>query len=157
MNIELLIKIKTYLDYNKESGLFTWKVPRNRAVVAGDVAGTYCRGYIQIKVLGKVYRAHRLAWLFVYGYLPNKDIDHINGNKADNKISNLREVTHIQNCGNQTKVRSKSGFLGVCRHSGGFTATIQQDGKKKYLGFYKSAEEASIAYQEAKNAYLSRF
>lgn len=99
--------LKELFDYNPDTGLFTWKVAKARRIKAGDVAGNLNNtGYIHIRVDGKNYQAHRLAWLYTHGKFPDNCIDHINGIKDDNRISNLRDVTTQEN--NSTLLAKKN-------------------------------------------------
>jgi len=109
---ELLVKI---LDYNKDTGDFIWKIDRTGGTKAGDVAGFYRKadGYHQIKFDGTSYLSHRLAWLYVYGSWPKEYLDHINQNKRDNRIVNLREATSVENHRNvPMQKNNKSGVVG---------------------------------------------
>ena len=148
-------KLMEILSYDYDSGNFTWKSPTNRSIRVGDIAGTVTdMDYIQIGVLGKLYLAHRLAWLYVYGYFPT-EIDHINRNKADNRILNLREVTHSENQKNQ-KMNSKntSGFTGVYKHRNGkWVAQIQVGGKSINLGYFHKIENAVATRKNAEIKY----
>lgn len=143
------------LTYNLETGLFEWRANKVRAKV-GAIAGTkHSRGYWQLRVDGKNYLAHRVAWVMTYGRwpLPGLDIDHINGNRMDNRIANLREVTRSQNMENQKAARrnSSTGFLGVLRNHNRFAAHIRARGVTHYLGTFDTAEEAHRAYLAAKS------
>ena len=143
------------LDYNADTGVFLWKQNKKRAK-AGDVAGTaHLRGYWQITVDRQPYLAHRLVWLFVYGRLPEAhlDIDHVNGDRRDNRLCNLREVTRSQNMQNQRKARgnSSTGFLGVLKNHKRFASHIRADGVTHYLGTFDTAEEAHAHYLKAKS------
>lgn len=143
------------LHYDKSSGVFTWKDSRNPGIPSGSKAGTVgANGYVQIKVDGRLYQAHVLAFLYVTGEFSAHSIDHINGSKADNKWVNLREATHSQNLQNQRCAHrgTRSGFLGVSVHraSGKFQATIVLNGKQSYLGLFERAESAHAAYVAAK-------
>ena len=106
--------LKKYLIYDPETGVFKWKIARQRIKV-GDVAGTLrSDGYIQIKLFNKLYLAHRLAWLYVNGEFPEDSMDHINGIKNDNRVANLRAVTHTENMRNRSLQSSNtSGHTGV--------------------------------------------
>lgn len=119
----------------------------------GKRAGTLNRlGYVQIKMDGRLYLAHRLAWFLHYGYLPAKQIDHVNGNKADNRISNLRLASGSENLRNRGKpCNNTSGYKGVSwiAHYQKWQATIKFDGKNKYLGRFATREEAAEAYSKA--------
>jgi hypothetical protein len=122
----------------------------------GTTAGSKTkRGYIEITVDGGRYWAHRLAWLYVNGDLPAGDIDHINGNRADNRISNLRDVPHVVNAQNRTRANrsNKSGVLGVWLHQRGYWgACIQAAGARHHIGYFPTKEDAQAAYLSAKAA-----
>jgi hypothetical protein len=146
-------ELKNLLDYCPESGIFRWKVS-NKNVKLGQVAGCSTDGRILIGINKSLYKAHRLAWLYVYGELPDLQIDHIDGNEANNRIANLRLATNAENGQNKKKARrdSQTGLIGVTLHkrSGLFRATIQVEGKRQSLGYYKTAEEAHQAYLKKK-------
>lgn len=141
-------------DYNSNTGIFTCKVRTGGTSRIGGVAGgVNARGYVEMRVDGRTMKAHRLAWLYVYGELPTFLIDHINGQKSDNRICNLRHVLPDVNQQNQraAKGNNKSGLLGVSiRKKGGFEAGIRVGGKRHYLGLHWTAESAHAAYVEAK-------
>lgn len=147
MNQQIL---KELLNYNPDIGIFTWANDR-KCVKAGTKAGTITnQGYVRIKILDKVYMAHRLAWLYVYGKLPNDMIDHINHDKADNRIENLREATNQQNQFNKPKSKySKSNYKGISFHkkSNKWLAQININKVNTYLGIFDTEEEAALAYQ----------
>lgn len=119
----------------------------------GKLAGTVNRlGYAQIKVDGQLHLAHRFAWFLHYGEWPKGQIDHINGNKADNRITNLRVASGSENLRNRGKpANNTSGYKGVswiARYRK-WQATIKFDGKNKYLGRFATREEAADAYGKA--------
>jgi hypothetical protein len=123
--------------------------------VLGSVAGSKnWAGYILIPVNRATWRAHHLAWLYVYGRLPAQELDHVNGVPSDNRIANLREVTRAQNVQNQraAQKRSKSGFLGVshCPLTKRWRARICTNGVQRMIGRFNTPEEAHAAYVEAK-------
>ena len=141
------------LNYDCATGVFTWK-PR-RGVKAGVPLGTdNGHGYKRITVLGKSYYAHRLAWLYMHGEIPDCQIDHIDGNKANNSISNLRKATPSQNQHNHciAQSNSKSGIQGVSWHKKArkWQSHIKINGEKKYLGLFYSKYDAKNAYEEIK-------
>ena len=149
-------KLKEVLHYDPTTGIFTWiKSPRSSWVgkQAGYIHTTL--GYVYINVFGKMYRAHRLAWLYMIGCFPIDDIDHKNGKRSDNKFENLRDVTRSINMQNQRKTRSKngSGYLGVHKNRKSFHAKIKIDGKQIHLGTYKTPKLAYSAYLKAKREF----
>lgn len=154
-------RLKFLLNYNSDTGVFTWARRTSTRVNIGDEANNRDEdGYIRIRVDSVCYRAHRLAWLWVYGVLPNKenDLDHINGIVDDNRISNLREVTHLVNLQNQRKAhkRSKSKVLGcspIAKYPGKYRVRLSIDGRVKWIGVFDSLDEAEKAHLEAKRKY----
>mgnify|MGYP003436841256 FL=1 len=147
------------LFYNSETGIFYWKNTELVSwVVRGKEAGTISQsGYrnINVKYGGKpkIFKAHRLAWLLTYKYFPEAHLDHINGDKLDNRICNLREVTVKQNMQNLRKANrnNKLGVLGVSYDKyRKYVAAIGINGKVKVVGRFDTLEEASNAYILAK-------
>lgn len=143
------------LSYEPETGDFRWKVDGFRRG-PGKLAGTLQKtgsaaGYTYITVAGHKYRAHRLAWFYVYGVAPGL-IDHIDGNKSNNSIRNLRVTTQRQNCYNTKRSsRNKSGHKGVCwdKSKGKWMASIRLScGKQKTIGRYDSKDDAAAAWRE---------
>lgn len=153
-----LEKLREDIGYNPETGKLTWKVskPGNKRV--GSLVGSLRKdGYIHVTYCKRLYYAHRLIWFLVYGVLPVNYIDHINGNRNDNRLSNLRDVTRQENMHNQRNKskNNKSGYRGVSRNSasGKWVAQIEINNEGKYLGLFLTAEEASEAYEAAKLIY----
>lgn len=142
-------RLKEVLDYAPETGVFTRKVS---GAVAGGNDG---RGYVRLRVDGKKYKAHRLAWFYVYGTWPNGQIDHINRVKSDNMITNLRDVDNSCNKMNNYLARKDNaiGVLGVSRRKCGYVARITSNGETITLGTFKCVSDASDAYLEAKKIY----
>jgi hypothetical protein len=146
-------KIRDLLNYEPLTGVFTWKVRRGGKAVAGSTAGRLDRcGYSVIRIDGRCMMAHRLAYLYIHGVLPELEIDHINGIRSDNRIENLRLATRSENQQNlrQPRQNNKSGFLGVHLLKGKYVATIVRDKKSKYLGSFDDPESAHKAYINAK-------
>lgn len=140
--------VKSAFEY--KDGHLYWKIDRSDKVKKGKLAGTNRNGYIQIIYKTKTYLAHRLIYFMHYGYLP-KYIDHINGNRSDNRIENLRGCTQHQNLLNR-KPFGKSKYKGVYltgRKTIKYKSQIMLDGKLNYLGTYKTEEEAANAYNGA--------
>lgn len=149
------------LDYNPETGEFTWKNPSSYQMHPGDKAGTLnASGYILICINGIRYKAHRLAWFYHYGEWPSDEapqIDHINGNKADNRISNLRCATRVKNSRNHKgRSTNTSGCTGVSfKKSNGKWQAVIGDGHGKYklLGYFLNYEDAVNARKQAEKEY----
>jgi hypothetical protein len=144
--------LRTFLDYDKETGVFTWRVQRGRSTQVGTVAGYLVKGYVKIKLFGKIYFAHRLAWLYVNGVWPDDQIDHINCVRDDNRFCNLREATGSLNLQNQRRPNNdnSSGYLGVARNRGKWRARIGLNGTNINLGIFTTPEAAHEAYVSAK-------
>lgn len=144
--------LKTF-DYDLETGVFTWKSPpKHRASYAGQPAGGKAEGYVVLQILRHRYRAHRAAWFFVYGDWPKHEIDHINGNRSDNRIANLRDVPRGINAQNQRgpSKNNRLGVKGVQPCGTKFAAQIHTKGETRYLGTYPTASAAHEAYLAAK-------
>lgn len=146
--------LKELLEYNSETGIFTWKKFQNGRAVSGSVAGCVSGGYVHIKVCKERFTAHRLAWLYMTGSFPSGHIDHIDMDRSNNRIVNLRDSTRSENGQNRVRAQSNnsSGFLGVYKkkNSKKWCAQIVVSKKNKFLGVFDTAEEASKAYLNAK-------
>lgn len=145
-------QVMAALNYDPATGIFRRRAASGGAS-AGSVAGTFDgRGYRQIRVAGKKYLAHKLAWIYVYGEWPSKHLDHVNRIKDDNRISNLREVTRSQNGQNRgIQKNNTSCYRGVCWDTGimRWRARIGLNGKRTFLGYFDTAEAAYEAYKAA--------
>lgn len=153
------IELKKILSYDKETGLFAWKSnpsPFSRVKIGG-IAGCYHKeGYIVIGINNKSYNAHRLAWLYTYGSFPPEQIDHINHNRSDNRLENLRSVTNQENAMNRSKHKlNKSGVTGVSwsKSYKRWIGNITIDGKRIYLGNFVSFSDAVDARKNAEVLY----
>ena len=153
-------RLREVLNYNQETGVFTWAVSHGWRSKVGSVAGgPHSRGYKDVRVDMKRYLQHRLAWLYIHGRWPANEIDHINGNRDDNRLCNLREATRSQNSRNSRKHNHNThGFKGVGIHDPGYwTANIRVNGKSKYLGRFKDPKIAHGAYARAAKKYFGEF
>lgn len=148
------------IDYNKDTGELFWNHMANKRV-RNKPANTIDRqGYVVVRLDGKYCLGHRIAWFKHYGVWPEGQIDHINGIKHDNRISNLRVATHSQNCWNKPKQSNNtSGFKGVTFHKTTckYHARICANKKSISLGYYQTAEEASNAYVKAAGELHGQF
>jgi len=145
--------VRHALNYNPDTGEFTRAVSTGPNCRVGAVAGSIDRqGYRRISLLGKLRAAHQLAWLTHYGTPPGADIDHINGNRSDNRIANLRLVDHSTNLENQRSARSdnKLGVLGVRKRNSRFEARIWVKGKAQFIGTFDTCSAAEEAYKAEK-------
>ena len=136
------------LDYSPINGLFRWKIEPTKKIKIGDIAGYKNEGYVQIRINGQLHRAHRLAWLYVKGYLPENDIDHIKGIKDDNRIRKLREISrscNLRNTGNRKN--NISGIKGVSwlKSRNKWRSVVMVHQKYKHLGNYTDFDEAVCA------------
>lgn len=149
-------RLRELLHYDPETGAFTWRSNRTPRIRAGAVAGhRHPLGYWTLSVDGKRYYGHRLAWLHYYGEWPTNCVDHINGDGLDNRIANLRDITHKENIQNQrraAKNNESSGILGVgwFEPRQKWRAQIGHDGRSIHLGYFDTADEARTYYLVAK-------
>jgi len=153
-------RLKEVLDYNQDTGVFRWKVSRGRYSKVGVTAGSPTKaGYIYISVDGVKRGAHRLAYLYIHGYIP-REVDHRNNIKHDNRIDNLRAATHSQNAANSGIYSSNtSGYKGIYFSTkvGKWHARISVDRKVLHLGFFTNILDAAAAYKVASAKYFGEF
>lgn len=152
-------ELKSRLHYDPRTGIFTWiKMSAKNQLKIGDIAGsvkvnkTSGKKYRHIKINGKLYKAHRLAFIWMAGKLPAEEVDHADGDGLNNIWENLSQATHQENCKNhRLRKDSTSGFVGVCWHirDNNWSAYISIDGKRKYLGYFGDKSEAIAARQAA--------
>jgi len=153
-------RLDAVLEYSPDTGVFIWKAGtyarRKVGIIAGGIKPI---GYRVIGVDGKYYGAHRLAFLAMTGAWPTLMVDHIDGNKENNKWSNLRDVSCSVNQRNRHRARKDSayGMLGVSKSLNKFKAVIRSPGKQHYLGTFSTKEEAQTAYLNARNEICKEF
>lgn len=157
---EVLKEALARLIYDKTTGVLTWgSVGGNRTDRLGKIAGRIeANGYWYVKLKNKQYLAHRLIWLMTFGKWPDDTIDHINGICTDNRIDNLRDVTHSVNNKNRHRARkdSISGVIGVTKDGEFWRPYVYENGRKKLVGgggfkSLDSAHKARIQYLEQLN------
>jgi hypothetical protein len=149
--------LRAVLDYDPETGIFTFKVRLSRRVRVGQQTSKTrdSGGYLGVGIDGRRYRLHRLAWLYVHGVWPTHEGDHWNGIKTDNRIDNLRDATRAVNSQNTRRAAShnKSGLQGVWSpgpRSKKFSSYIIANGIRRRLGSFDTAEAAHAAHIAAK-------
>jgi hypothetical protein len=154
-------QLKTLFTYFPASGNFYRKTSPCNSVKRGDKAGgKHMDGYHYIRFQGKPVGSHRLAWLFMYGEWPSEKVDHINGDKADNRIENLRLATQSENQLNRKRCsRNTTGVKGVAVHSasGKYQVTLTVEGKKKHFGLFEDLETAELVARGAREKYHGEY
>ncbi|AUR97566.1 AP2/ERF domain protein [Vibrio phage 1.242.O._10N.261.54.B2] len=145
--------IKEHVNYNRDTGVLTWRKNFFKTKVDSEVGSVSNLGYRKFGLSGTTYLSHRVVWAIHYSEQPPEIIDHINGNRLDNRIANLRSSDHTENAENQRKaMRSNktSKYLGVSKFKGRWRARIKARGKYIFLGYHETEEQARDAYLDAK-------
>ena len=154
-----LSELKNLYDFDPGTGVFSRRISTTRAK-AGSFGSVNDQGYVVLFLNGCSVRGHRTAWFYFYGEWPKSNLDHINGNRSDNRICNLREASHQQNMKNR-KIRldNSCGYKGVGpnKHCKTWRARITVNGRPINIGHFKSKEEARDAYIEAAKKYHGEF
>jgi len=154
-------ELKSYLSYDKETGIFIRiKTTSNRSKINSVAGNVRPDGYMEVKVAGNAYLQHRLAWLYEYGVWPSKMLDHINGVRNDNRIENLREVDFRENTYN-SKIRSdnKSGVRCVSWNNRQkcWEVRMKVDNKLKYFGNYKDLQDAKAKSEQIRKRHHGEY
>jgi hypothetical protein len=143
-------RLREVVKYDAETGEFTRLLRTAQRHQVGDRADLLggSHGYRAVCIDGKKYLAHRAAWLYVHGEWPKGQIDHINADRKDNRLCNLRDVTPSVNAQNKRRAEkgNKSGFLGVYPHQGKWRARVVLRGRTHDAGCHGTPEEAHAAY-----------
>jgi hypothetical protein len=151
--------LKEILHYDPETGIFKWLVHKGSRALVGAIAGTIKpNGYLHINIDRKTYLNHRLAWLYVHSTWPQYEIDHIDGDKINNRLANLRDATRKQNAENQKLlIINTSGYRGVSwsKREKKWRAELKNDGKKMHLGYYEKLEDAALAARKAREKFFT--
>lgn len=144
--------------YDPETGRITRLASKRTDRIGPTPEIVTGNGYVVVYAYGRLFRAHRIAWVLMTGEWPEADVDHINRDRADNRWANLRAATRAQNLRNASvKVNSATGIKGVARKGERFLAYIRQDGKKRHLGSFGTADEARAAYMAAASSASGQF
>jgi hypothetical protein len=155
-------RLRELLHYDPATGIFRWLQPQSRRVKAGEIAGGVPGqgGYYRIGIDGQRYYAHRLAWLYMTGEWPSRQVDHRDTDSGNNAWGNLRLATQGQNnCNAPKRSHNKTGYKGVSysKSNRGFIAWIRANGVQHYLGTFPTPEEAHAAYCEASKRLHGEF
>lgn len=151
-------RLRSVLDYSPETGAFIWRKVSAGTRIESGVAGSPAIGgrYVSITIDQKPFLAHRLAWFYVYGEWPKGEVDHIDGCGTNNRIGNLRAVSHavnMQNIRGKTAKNKSSDLMGVSVSPiGRITSSLTASGKSHYLGTFETEQDAHDAYISAKRA-----
>ncbi len=147
--MKLNYKIAKSIFIYRPDGTLIWKVKPSNNVKLGAIVGTlFNTGYVRTSYKKVFYYVHRIVWLLHHKKFPNGIIDHINGNKTDNRISNLRVCTHREN-GSNRKIHREGKLVGCSKHGDKYQAQIQINGQYVYLGLFATENEAVEKYQDA--------
>lgn len=144
------------LDYDDKTGLFTWRVsPGGPSKLGTPVGSVSSDGYLKIMLDGRTHSAHRLAFLYMTGFWPAGEVDHRDGDRLNNRWSNLRDVAHQTNAQNRRTSGNAVGLLGVSKHhrSERYRATLRVNGRNMRLGWFATPEEAHQVYVNAKRKF----
>lgn len=147
--------------FEHRDGKLYWKKvahPNKQYLVGQEAGSIHKTGYRHVTWLGKIHKVHRLIFILVHGYMP-KEIDHINGDRADNRIENLREVTRSENQYNKSAQRNRSGYRGVTWHqkSNKWAVRVMKDGKSRSFGYFDDLEFAGFVAEEARRKLYGEF
>jgi len=160
MKIETQAQLKSILAYDPQTGLFQWIEKKGLRLPSRAAGSRDPRGYIRIGYKGERYWAHRLAWLYVHGEFPPEDVDHINRDRSDNRICNLRLASRNMNNGNTGKWRTNtSGYRGVSwdKRALKYECYIWKLDKKHHLGYYDDPKEAAAVYNMNARSYFGDY
>jgi hypothetical protein len=150
-------EVRRLLAYDPTTGRFFNAVNRRRARKGAPAEIEHNAGYRCVSIGGQKHLSHRLVWLYLHGEWPSGDIDHIDGDKQNNRPSNLRDVPRMVNTQNVRSARANnaSGLLGAtfCRQTGRWASTIRINGVKTHIGRFDTAEQAHAAYMRAKQQH----
>jgi len=136
------------LQYNPDTGIFTWIKSPRKGWIGKEAATNTSKRYLEIRIDGILYKAHRCAWLYIHGFMPKNEIDHIDQNTHNNRIDNLREATRFDNTHNtRTPTTNTSGIKGVywLKKNKKWVGQVAHNGVQHYLGLFSEIEQAEQA------------
>jgi hypothetical protein len=141
--------LRENMSYNPDTGIFSWQRPGYGRTVGKSIGAgkNSAKGYLALKINGTIFYAHRVAWLYVNGEWPEGQVDHVDGNKFNNAIANLRIATSAQNAARRKTTRFIGPSRGVFPHGAGFVARLHHKGVRHYLGYFNDPEKAKEAYE----------
>lgn len=147
-------------SYCPETGILIRRVKVGKRYEAGQIAGfTDPKGYRRVGINKQAFGVHQVAWYYFHEVWPEMEIDHINGDRSDNRISNLRLASRAVNAGNRHGPRKDNilGVIGVQKRGYKYSARIQFGGKQRHIGLFESAEQAEQAYWKEKAKHTPGF
>lgn len=144
-----VIWLRENMHYDADTGIFSWAKPGYGRTVGKHIGAgkNSAKNYLALKINGAIFYAHRVAWFYIHGEWPKGQIDHIDGDKFNNAIANLRVATSAQNAARRKTTRFIGPSRGVFPHGAGFVARIHHNGVRHYLGYFPEAEKAKEAYE----------
>jgi len=147
--------LKTYLRYDQETGVFTWRISTGSVCAGSEASHVGTEGYRRIRLRKRIYEAHRLAWFYVYGEWPKGCIDHINGDRLDNRIANLRDTTKVENARNTLRPKGRNPYIGVSKDRGRWRVAITPSpGTPRVVKYgFETPEQARDEYLRLKAIY----
>lgn len=153
-------RLKQILSYDPSTGFFSWKESRGSKSKGQKAGVVNDNGYVVIRIDGRLYAGHRLAWFYEFEEWPEEQIDHIDGSRKNNSLQNLRKASNKENSRNTgLKASNSSGYKGVsrCNRSGKWYASIKVNGKTKSLGLHSTPEAAYAAYVKEAELVFGEF
>lgn len=154
-------RLHEVLSYDPATGIFRWIVRKSKSAKIGKIAGSKTtQGYCYIQLDGTRFFAHRLAWLYVHGKWPSDEIDHINHDRFDNRLNNLRSASRAENRYHSLRHNNnKCGFKGVCwdKHICKWRSSIMKEGVLYHLGYFTTDKAAHSAYMKAAKRLFGKF
>lgn len=150
-------RLRELTHYDPETGAFTWRKSKGAAMAGSPVGGKHrVKGYGEACIDGMYFQTHRLVWFYANGRWPIGQIDHINGQRDDNRLHNLRDVSQSENQQNRThsnRGKKYSDLIGAYWSTNGWFSTILIAGKQVYLGRFETDQQAHEAYIRAKRTH----